>query len=168
VAGQPAPAPPPHSWASRPEADVAIWHLGLARDATWQLPVARGSDTVRTVYVFGDGALRIGDTEVQGGTAAVVRCDVPVTIADDSAGGGSSETAGTEALVLQGRPIGEPVVQYGPFVMTTKAEIQQAYADYQETGFGGWPWPATDPNHGTDLRRFARHADGRVEELAPG
>lgn len=158
VPGQPAPAPPPHSYAARPESDVAIWHVVLAEDATWTLPVAAHPDTLRTLYVFGGGALRIAGEEVTAGHGAVVRCDVPVTIADDA--------AGTEVLVLQGRPIGEPVVQYGPFVMNTKAEIQKAYHDYAETGFGGWPWDATDPNHGRDLRRFARHADGRVEELA--
>ncbi len=87
-----------------------------------------------------------------------MRSDVPVTLADTG--------DGAELLVLQGRPIGEPVVQYGPFVMNTREQIQQAYADYQRTQFGGWPWPADDPNHGHDLRRFARHADGRVEDLA--
>ena len=158
VPGHAAPPPPPHSWASRPEADVAIWHVGLSEGAAWELPAAKGADTVRTIYVFGDGSLLVGGTEVQGGNAAVVRCDVPVTVVDDA--------AGTEALVLQGRPIGEPVVQYGPFVMNTKAEIQKAYHDYAETHFGGWPWPADDPNHGQQPRRFARHADGRVEEIA--
>ena len=74
---------------------------------------------------------------------------------------------GAEALVLQGRPIGEPVAQYGPFVMNDDAGIEQAFADYRETGFGGWPWPTDDPVHGRDAGRFARHADGRVEHADP-
>ena len=36
-----------------------------------------------------------------------------------------------EILLLQGRPLDEPVVQYGPFVMNTREEIEQAIADYQ-------------------------------------
>jgi hypothetical protein len=68
-----------------------------------------------------------------------------------------------ECLLLQGRPIGEPVVNYGPFVMTSVAEIQQTFADYQRTGFGGWPWKRDDPVHPKTAGRFARHADGREE-----
>jgi hypothetical protein len=74
--------------------------------------------------------------------------------------------AEVEALVLQGRPIGEPVAQYGPFVMNTEAEIRQAFEDYRATEFGGWPWPDQAPTHGRDRGRFARHVDGRVEEPA--
>ena len=70
---------------------------------------------------------------------------------------------GAEVLMLQARPIGEPVAQYGPFVMNTEAEIQQAFADYRRTGFGGWPWNTPDPVHGRDVGRFAHHADGREE-----
>jgi hypothetical protein len=65
--------------------------------------------------------------------------------------------------MLQGRPIGEPVAQYGPFVMNTEAEVRQAFADYRKTKFGGWPWPDAEPVHGQEAVRFARHADGRVE-----
>lgn len=158
VAGHRAPSPPPNSYASRPEADVGIFHAGLSPESAWTVPPASGPETMRTYYVFSGGSVRIGDTEVTGGHGAVVRADVPVTVTDTG--------DGAEVLVLQGRPIREPVVQYGPFVMNTKAEIQQAYADYQSTQFGGWPWPADDPHHGAELRRFARHADGRVEELA--
>ena len=69
-----------------------------------------------------------------------------------------------ELLLMQGRPIGEPVAQYGPFVMNTRAELETAFRDYQRTQFGGWPFNADDPVHARERGRFARHADGRVED----
>ena len=48
--------------------------------------------------------------------------------------------------------------------MNTSTEIQQAYADYRRTRFGGWPWQGNDPVHGEAPERFARHADGRLEK----
>jgi hypothetical protein len=71
-----------------------------------------------------------------------------------------------EILLLQGRPIGEPVAQYGPFVMNTREELQQAFADYQRTQFGGWPFPENAPVFPRDAGRFAKHADGKVERVA--
>ena len=64
--------------------------------------------------------------------------------------------------MLQGRPIGEPVARYGPFVMNTEPEIEQAFADYRETQFGGWPWPPTSRSTRHATGRFARHPDGTV------
>ena len=66
-------------------------------------------------------------------------------------------------LMLQGKPINEPVVKYGPFVMNTQDEIQQTFKDYQRTEFGGWPWPRPDQIHARDKGRFAKYADGKEE-----
>jgi hypothetical protein len=153
------PPPPPSSWAARADADVAIWHLRLEPGATWELPAATGAGTGRVLYVFEGATLRVADTEVGNDTGVVLRAGDAVRL-----------TAGAEqvdALLLQGRPIAEPVAQYGPFVMSTRSEIEQAFDDYQATGFGGWPWPDQAPTHGHDRGRFARHVDGRVEEVGP-
>ena len=148
------PPPPPHSWAADPDHDVAIWHLALDPGAGWTLPPARVPGAVRTAYVFAGAAVTLGGRTVPVGRAARVRADVPLPVAAPE---------GAEVLVLQGCPIGEPVAQYGPFVMNTRAELQEAVVDYQRTAFGGWPWPADDPVHGTE-GRFARFGDGRREE----
>ena len=150
------PPPPPHSWASRPESDFAMWHVRLAPGGAWTMPAA-GDGTVRVVYVFEGDDVSIGGTSIAGSTGAVVRSDVALEVVSAS---------GAEALVLQARPIGEPVAQYGPFVMNTEAEIRQAFADYRATEFGGWPWPSDDPVHGADPVRFARHADGLLDRQA--
>ena len=68
-----------------------------------------------------------------------------------------------EILLLQGKPIAEPVAQQGPFVMNTQSELQQAFAEYRRTQFGGWPFAENAPVHPRTQGRFARHADGRVE-----
>jgi hypothetical protein len=151
LAGLRPPAPPPDSWASRPEADLAIWHIQMEPGATWSLPPAAGPDTVRVVYLF-EGAMSIGDHALDGATAARVRVDREVAL--------TAGPSGAEALVLQGRPIGEPVAARGPFVMNDEAGIQQAFADYRATEFGGWPWPTDDPVHPRDAGRFARDPDG--------
>jgi redox-sensitive bicupin YhaK (pirin superfamily) len=153
------PSPPPRSWASRPEADVAIWHLRLQPGARWTLPPAAGPDTVRVLYAFEGGSLHVDghQGDLAAGTGAAVRADEPVAVSSDD---------GVEVLVLQGRPIAEPVARYGPFVMNHDHELQQAFADYRRTGFGGWPWPSDDPVHEAARGRFARHADGHVEEVA--
>nr|WP_278281659.1 pirin-like C-terminal cupin domain-containing protein [Clostridium puniceum] len=58
---------------------------------------------------------------------------------------------------------GEPVISYGPFVMTSDKEIKDAFADYRSTGFGGWPWERDDFVHPRKKGRFAQYPDGKIE-----
>jgi quercetin 2,3-dioxygenase len=148
-------APPPSSWAARPEADVAVWTLQMEPHASWMLPRAT-PEANRVLYFFAGEALAVGERKVSPGHAIQLRPDAPTPLAN----GG----APTELLMLQGRPIGEPVVQHGPFVMNTPEEIRQAMRDYQSTGFGGWPWASDGPVHPREKGRFAIHADGREEQ----
>ncbi len=153
--GRRPPSPPPHSWASRPDSDVAIWTITMEAGAKHTLPPASDERTMRTLYFFRGTTLHIGGEAIGAKTAAVVASDAPVEI--------EAGVDGAEILLLQGRPIGEPVVQYGPFVMNSRAEVQQAMLDYQRTRFGKWPWKDDAPVHARSEGRFARHADGRIE-----
>jgi redox-sensitive bicupin YhaK (pirin superfamily) len=150
------PAPPPHSWAARPEHDVAIWTIKLAPRAKWTLPPAQATSR-RTLYFFSGKNLRIATHSLESGHGVELRADAAVSIEN---GDGESEL-----LLLQGKPIAEPVTHYGPFVMNTPQEIQQAMLDYRRTLFGGWPWPSDDPVHAREEGRFARHADGKIERV---
>jgi redox-sensitive bicupin YhaK (pirin superfamily) len=147
-------APPPQSWASRAEAEVAIWTLKLEAGAKFTLPPA-APGVNRKLYFFRGTSLKISGFELASRTGAQLRVDVPALLEN-----GPDES---ELLMLQGKPIGEPVVQSGPFVMNTRAEIQQAYSDFRATRFGGWPWQSDDPVHGQEPAHFARHPDGRTE-----
>ena len=149
-------APPPDSWAAQPDADLAIWTIRMAPGARWTLPAASGAGTRRSLYFFKGQSVTIADQRVAGHAVVEVRADAEVELVN-----GDTES---EFLVLQGRPIGEPVAQYGPFVMNTQAEIAQTMQDYRCTQFGGWPWPDDAPVHGRDPARFAKHPDGREEK----
>ncbi len=147
-------APPPSSWAARSESEVAIWTLRLPPGARWTLPAA-SPGLNRVLYFFSGDGLLLGGRGVPSSHGIQLRSEMAVELAS-----GAQEV---ELLLLQGRPIGEPVASYGPFVMNTREEIQQAFADYRRTEFGGWPWQSDDPVHPREQGRFARHADGRVE-----
>jgi len=149
------PKPPPNSWAARSEADIAMWHITLPAGSRWTVPGGAASSS-RVLYQFAGSGLTIEDQRFVGRTGVQVRCDVDLEIA--------APDEPIEILLLQGTPIGEPVERHGPFVMNTRAEIQQAFEDYQRTEFGGWPWTRDDPVHSIDDGRFALHADGHRED----
>jgi quercetin 2,3-dioxygenase len=145
-------APPPDSWASREQADLAIWTIRMAAGARWTLPAAKGKGTRRGLYFFKGQSVSVAGQELKSNCAVELQGDSAVELVNGD--------TPSEFLLLQGKPIGEPVVQYGPFVMNTQAEISQTTAEYRRTQFGGWPWPDYAPVHGRDPARFARQPDG--------
>jgi quercetin 2,3-dioxygenase len=151
------PPPPPESWAARPEADVAIWTIRMQPGARWTLPAAQSEGTRRTLYLFKGIDARLAGEPVQARSAVEVQAGVPLEL--------QAGEAQVEFLMLQGRPIGEPVAQYGPFVMNTQAEITQAMQDYRRTQFGGWPFGDAAPVHSRS-DRFAKYPDGLLDTPA--
>jgi len=147
-------APPPDSWAAPAENEVAVWNIKLQPGATWTVPAASAGIN-RTLYFYKGSSIQLGGKSIAPYHAAEVRANMPIEIKN-----GNDES---RLLLLQGKPIGEPVVQYGPFVMNTKEEIQKAFDDYQKTHFGGWPWKRSDQVHDRNKGRFALHADGKEE-----
>jgi len=152
---QQAPPPAPNSWAANPDNEVAIWRIKMEPGAKWVMPKA-SNHLNRSLYYFRGSSIKIDGSDIKPYLAAELQPGQDVLIEN-----GPNES---HLLMLQGKPINEPVVQYGPFVMNTDQEIQEAMMDYRKDQFGGWPWPVNDPVHGPDQGRFARHADGKVEE----
>lgn len=148
------PAAPPNSWANDAGNEVAIWNIKMDPGATWTVPAA-SAGLNRTLYYYVGNGLQMAGKGIEHYHAAEVISDQDIVLQN-----GNEES---RILLLQGKPIGEPVVQHGPFVMNTKQEINQAFEDYHRTQFGGWPWPKSDMVHDRSKTRFALHADGREE-----
>jgi len=153
-ADQRAPAPPPDSWAADPRSEVAIYTVKLDHQASMDLPAA-ASGVNTALYVIGGEGIEIDGHFVPSGQWVQLAAETRLRIFNP---GSKADFA-----VLRGRPIGEPVVKYGPFVMNTKEEIRQAFMDYQAGRFGRWPWKNSAPVHQRNDTRFAVHADGRTE-----
>ncbi|MBP6731374.1 MAG: pirin family protein, partial [Chitinophagales bacterium] len=130
-------------------------NITMQPGATWILPKAE-SGVNRNIYYYEGENLVLAGGAIQKYSAVELDADMDVVL----------ESGATEAriLLLQGKPINEPVISYGPFVMNTKEEINQAFEDYHQTQFGGWPWPRYDQVHPREKGRFAKHADGKLEE----
>lgn len=153
--------PPPDSWASDPNNDVAIMHIKIQPGGKLTISKANKNGVNRSMYliegytngVIVDGKEISQKVCLEMDATKEVLLEVP-----------ESSSEQTEFLLLQGKPIGEPVAQHGPFVMNTQQEIKEAFMDYQRTQFGGWSWPRDDMIFPQDKGRFAL-VDG--EETRP-
>jgi redox-sensitive bicupin YhaK (pirin superfamily) len=104
-----------------PATDVLYLDVSLAADARFSLPLDGARNAF--VYIF-EGSARLAGDALATHSLAVLGPGDTVEIA--------AGEAGARFILVAGRPLGEPVVQYGPFVMNTREEIEQAFADYRD------------------------------------
>jgi len=149
-----APAPAPDSWAADPDHEIGIWLIKMEANASWTIPRA-SLEVNRMLYFYRGAEINMAGITIKNYHSVELLADQSVHLKN-----GNQDAY---CLILQGRPIAEPVVQHGPFVMNSAREIQQAFADYRNTQFGGWPWNRQDQVHPSEMGRFARYSDGREE-----
>jgi redox-sensitive bicupin YhaK (pirin superfamily) len=153
--GKSSPKPPQPSWASDPENKVGVFNIQIKKDSSFTLPkTAPGIN--RSIYFYAGSGLEVDGQKIPDYHAVDVEsdCDIHLLTSDSS----------VKILILQGKPIEEPVYQHGPFVMNTRKEIQEAFEEYQQTQFGGWPWPEYENVHESNKGRFAKYSNGTIEE----
>ena len=147
--------PAPDSWAMDKKHGVRILLIGMDPGAECVLP-AVDEKLLRNVYFYeGLGGIEIDGQELSSSTRIKLKGNADVSIRN------GAERA--FLLLLEGEPIQEPVVQYGPFVTNSRNELMAAVERYQKDEFGGWPWPSADVVHPRSKGRFARYADGSEE-----
>jgi redox-sensitive bicupin YhaK (pirin superfamily) len=112
---------------------IQMLHFTIQPGGTTVQPVPAEQNGL--IYVF-KGVARIGSDqrEVREGQAALLESGDGVAIGVDADARGPAEL-----LLLSGKPLNEPVARYGPFVMNTREQIEQAFRDYQNGRFGVIP-----------------------------
>ncbi|MDZ7774323.1 MAG: pirin-like C-terminal cupin domain-containing protein [Bacteroidales bacterium] len=105
------PDPAPDSWAADPKNEVAIWIIRMDAGASWAIPPV-SPETNRALYFYEGEEISIAGVQIKKNNQVDLLADQPVMIDN-----GKKEAF---LLMLQARPIKEPVVQHGPFVMNTK------------------------------------------------
>jgi redox-sensitive bicupin YhaK (pirin superfamily) len=119
---------------------IAFVHATITPRARLVLPWP--ADFNALVYVLaGDGS--VAGTDIGYGQLAVLGAGDEIVVAADERQ--ESRSPNLEVLILGGRPIREPVAAYGPFVMNTRAELVQAFEDYQAGRLGVIPADALMP-----------------------
>jgi len=131
---------------------ITLLHASLQPGAQLRLPWRPEFNALGYVLA-GFGSVGIGRTPVRTGQLAVFGPGDVLTFGADRRPDGPSQ--GMDVLVLGGRPIREPVAAYGPFVMNTRAELVQAFEDYQAGRLGTIPARRTtipdEPRPGHDV-----------------
>ena len=114
----------------RPRTEPLVLDITLPPGAVFEAAIPATHNAF--AYVFGGQAVDIG-----GASTTRVEPDRMAIFANEPGAqgvrlaAGASNTEAARVLLVAGRPLGEPIAQYGPFVMNTRAELEQAFADFQ-------------------------------------
>ena len=147
-------APTPDSWAADSDNSVGVYTVKMEAGTNWILPKT-SMEANRSVFFYKGENMEIEDQIIPSNHLIELAAGEDIAIKN-----GKKDAF---FLILEGRPIGEPVVQHGPFVMNTPEEIREAMKDYGKTQFGGWPWKETEVVHPREKGRFALHSNGKEE-----
>ena len=148
-------SPTPDSWAANPNNAVGVYTVKMEANAIWTLPLT-SSKANRSLFFYKGEHLEIENQHIN--TNHIIEAQSGVDILIKNTGSNDAYL-----LILEGTPIGEPVVQHGPFVMNTQDEIRETMREFGKTQFGGWPWAQKEVVHEKHNGRFAKHSDGKEE-----
>ena len=146
--------PTPDSWAANSKNAVGVYTVKMDANAIWTLPKLE-VEANRSLFFYKGNKIIIEEKTIYTNHIIELQANAKIEIQN-----GNQDAY---FLILEGKPIGEPVAQYGPFVMNTQEEIQQAMKDYGRTQFGGWPWSEREVVHHREKGRFALHTSGKEE-----
>jgi len=104
----------------RPDTEPLLFDLQLSAESAVSPQVPDGHRLLLYVY---EGTLRVGEQAVSKGQLVQMSQDGELNL---------SSERGARLMLLAGRPLGEPIVQYGPFVMNSREEIEQALRDFRD------------------------------------
>lgn len=149
--GHQAPRPVSTSYAFNEEHHINIWDVKLEKDSIFKIPVFP-KDVKVQVYVM-SGELDAYNNTIKEQNLFVYQSDEEVEL---------KALKDTEFMIFIGKEINEEVYAYGPFVMSTREEIIEAYKEYEATQFGGWPWDTSAPTIDKHEGRFSMTEKGKV------